>query len=300
MADSKVVYLIELTDRLFNMLKMRERLLIADASLRPVAIFWVFYAIAISGPYMHDPVRFPVFEGFMCSVIVFAVYYYLIGAVRRSSETYLNKLSAEYGYNLAKGSLKELLQKLENEKPYKDRDDPWWVRFLFNIARILHLPRRGLLQAAVVFAQLVFLSFYAWNYYKYFGHDAAAHFPVLAWKLHGVVTLFGVLMMVKNASFLLNIKFFLTLAKGVLDLKGSGERAIDAFAKEQEAMKERVQASMTEFRMVENNPLVPGCGGCVKSMAAHVAEDVAAVPVPTIVPILPAVRTGNQGSKTGP
>ena len=294
MADSKVVHKIELTDRLFNMLKMRERLLIADAALRPIAFFWVVVAVAFGAPLADDPTKFAIFDGFLYSVLIFSSYYALIGGVRRSTEKFLNKLAAEYDYDLSKGSLRELQAKLDKEKPFKDSDDPWLVRFLFGIARVLHLPRRGLVQALVVFAQFAFLAFYVWNYYKYFGHAAIANFPAIMWKMHGAVTLFGLLMMIKNASFLLNNKFFLTLAKGVLDLKGSGERAIDAFAKEQEAIKGKVEASMTTYRMVENDPLVAGCGGCVKNMAAHVAQDVAVMPVPTIVPILPAVRSGNQ------
>lgn len=297
MADSKVVHMIELTDRLFNMLKMRERLLIADAALRPIAFLWVVVAVAFGGPLADDPTKFAVFDGFLYSVLIFSSYYALIGGVRRSTEKFLNKLAAEYGYDLAKGSLKELQAKLDKEKPFKDSDDPWLVRFLFGIARVLHLPRRGLVQALVVFAQLVILAFYVWNYYKYFGHAATANFPAMLWKLHGAVTLFGLLMMIKNASFLLNNKFFLTLAKGVLDLKGAGGRAVDAFASENEAaLRSRVEASMTEFRMVDNKPLVHGCGTCVQTMATHVTRDVAEIAVPKVIPIMPDTQSGKQAT----
>ena len=227
--DGRVV---ELKGRLFNTLKMRERLLTADAMLRPIAQFWILSAVAIGGPFAYDPERFPVYRGFILSAICFAVYYGLIGGVRRTTETYLEKLAATFGYDLTRGSIKDLQAKLDTVKPFKDSDDPRLVRFLFDVARCLHLPRRGLVQQTVVISQLIFLGYYVYNYVHYWGNLTDAHFPDNLWQLHGAVTLFGVIMMVKNASFLLNSKYFLAIAKGVLDWKSSAGKAITGLAEE--------------------------------------------------------------------
>lgn len=210
---------VELRGRLFNTLKLRERLLTADTMLRPICQLWIVAALLIGGPLVHDPVKYPVHQGFILSCICFGVYYWLIGSVRRSTEVYLEKLAAMYGYDLTKGSLKTLQCQLDKEKTFKDSDDPKFVRFLFGITRFLHLPRRGLVQQTVVLAQFIFLGYYVYSYVHFFGSYTPEHFPAILWQLHAAVTLFGVFMMAKNASFLLTSRFFLALMKGAIDFK---------------------------------------------------------------------------------
>lgn len=224
MTDIKVLEkvdasLVELTGRLFNTLKLRERLLTADAMLRPIGQLWLLAAVFIGGPYVYDPLRYPVHTGFIYSAISFALYYGLIGSVRRSTETYLEKLAASFGYDLTKGSLKALQGQLDVNKPFKDSDDPRLVQFLFRVGNHLHLPRRGLVQQTVVLAQFIFLGYYTFNYIRFFGDYTPEHFPEILWQLHGAVTLFGVIMMAKNASFLLTSRFFLAFIKSALDFK---------------------------------------------------------------------------------
>ncbi len=265
---------IELKGRLFNILKMRERLLIADAILRPIAQLWIVAAVLICAPYAYDPMIYPIYWGFIVSVVIFATYYGLIGTVRRSTEVYLEKLAATYGYDLTKGSLGELQQKLDIEKPFRDSDDPAIVKNIFAIAKLCFLPRRGLIQQTVVMSQIIFLGYYVYNYAHFFGGQTLNYFPNILWQMHAAVTLFGIIMMVKNASFLITSRFFLALTNMVLDPRGSGRRVSDRIA-DAESTHAAIKSAMEEYRF--NGDIPPPsneCGTCIKGMAIHVVGEV--------------------------
>lgn len=261
----------ELEDRLFNLLKLRERLLIADAILRPIAFLWAIAGVAVGGPYIFDPVAYPAHIEYAYSILVFAVYYGLIGAVRRATETYLNKLAVQYGYDPSTESLRDLLSRLNSVKPFKESDDPAIVSFLFTLTRFL--PRRGLIQLLVVLAQFVFLTYWAYNYYRYFGHTNAAHFPDVLWKLHAAITLFGIIIMVKNAAFLIDNRFFLALTKAVLDPKGTAEDAVEGLAR-RTTPAEKVEGAMRDYRFKDRDPPISDCDSCIKGMAKQVLDSV--------------------------
>ena len=223
---------LELGGRLFNVVKLRDRLLTADALLRPIAQFWILTSILIATPTVYNPLLYPVHMGYLYSSILFVLYYGLIDVTRRSTETYLEKLANVYEYDLRSNGLAKLRTELAELRPFKETDDPPIVKFLFEIARKLHLPRRGLIQQTVVCAQLIFLVLYGYNYVRYFGTSSSVNFPDMLWMLHGSVTLYGIVMMMQNASFLLNNKFFLAVVRGVIDWKGSAGKAASSLAED--------------------------------------------------------------------
>lgn len=206
----------EINGRRYNTLKMRMTLLKVDAILRLQLLLWAPFILAVLFLYGFAPSKYPLHVSLIWSVGFYLTHYVLVGLVRRMSETYLGKLCSHSGDARCKD-----LSVYENEslKPYRRADDPMLVRRAFKLTGGLGLPSRGLGQMSVACFHFFALCAYVLNYVHYFGHVDEQFAPSSLYLLHGVVTAGGLLMIIKNAGYLISSQHIFALLKGVIDWK---------------------------------------------------------------------------------
>ena len=210
----------EINGRRYNTLKMRMTLLKVDAILRLQLLLWAPFILIVLFLYGFAPAKYPLHISLIWSVGFYLTHYVLVGLVRRMAETYLGKLCAHSGDARCKD-----LSVYENEslKPYRRADDPVLVRRAFKFTGALGLPSRGLGQMSVACFHFFALCTYVLNYAHYFGHADEQFAPTSLYLLHGVITAGGLLMIIKNAGYLISSQHILALLKGVIDWKILGE-----------------------------------------------------------------------------
>jgi hypothetical protein len=268
----------EINDRRYNTLKMRMTLLKVDAILRLQLLLWIPFILVVLFCYGFVPSKYPLHSSLIWSTGFYLTHYVLVGLVRRMAETYLGKLCAHSGNERCKD-----LSVFENEslKPYKRADDPLLVRRAFAFTGALGLPSRGLGQMSVASFHFFVLITYIANYLHYFGHPAVQFTPASVYLLHGVVTGGGLLMIIKNAGYLISSQHILVLLRGIIDWKKLG-REHDHLEHEEHTAEEAIGDSMKQYRFEDNKPPVPACHRCVTNMAKHVADEVPMVVLPNI------------------
>lgn len=266
----------EINDRRYNTLKMRMTLLKVDAILRLQLLLWIPFILVVLFCYGVVPSKYPLHVSLIWSIGFYLTHYVLVGLVRRMAETYLGKLCAHSGDARCKD-----LSIFENEalKPYKRADDPVLVRRAFAFTGALGLPSRGLGQMSVAFFHFFVLITYIANYVHYFGSVDARFAPVSLYLLHGVVTAGGLLMIIKNAGYLVSSQHILVLLRGIIDWR-LGEHARGGH--EEESPEDAIGDSMKQYRFEDNKPPVKACHRCVTNMAKHVATEVPMVLLPNI------------------
>lgn len=267
----------EINDRRYNTLKMRMTLLKVDAILRLELLLWSPFIFIVLVLYGFAPSKYPLHLSLIWSVGFYLTHYVFVGFVRRMAETYLGKLCAHSGDARCKD-----LSVFENEalKPYKRADDPVLVRRAFAFTGAIGLPSRGLGQMSVASFHFFALCTYVLNYVHYFGYTDEQFAPVSLYLLHGVITAGGLLMIIKNAGYLISSQHILAILKGVIDWKLVGEHA-HSHHKEQ-TPEGAIKDSMTQYRFADNKPPVHACHQCVTHMAKHVADEVPMVVLPNI------------------
>lgn len=243
---------------------MRMTLLKVDAILRLQLLAWMSFDLVVLILYGFAPWKYPLHFSLIWSTGFYLTHYVLVGLVRRMTETYLGKLCLYSDDNRCKD-----ISVFENKnlKPYKRADDPVLVRRAFVFLGAFGLPSRGLGQMSVACFHFFVLVAYAINYVRFFGHADALFAPTSIYILHGVVTAGGLLMIVKNAGYLISSRHILALLKGIIDFKVAG-RSIASIDEDRSDM---LESSMKQFRFEENKPPVKACHTCVHWMAKHIA-----------------------------
>jgi hypothetical protein len=200
-------------ERLFNATKLSRALLSADAVLTWAFLLWVLYVGVVVCRYAWSPRVNPLHYELGWSLSIFFAYYALIGFVRRQTQKYEIRLRSE-----CQACIPETGSVLMGERVYREDDDPLVARIAFRARDVLWLPRRGLGQSCVVLAQFIFGLLYIVNDIRHTYWDATVSFPDRMWVLHGLMTVGGVLILMKNAGFLIEVRQLLRVFEDLLGL----------------------------------------------------------------------------------
>jgi hypothetical protein len=199
-------------ERLFNSVKLSRSLLSADAVLTWAFLLWIIYVMSVAGRYAWNPSRYALEYGVVWSVSIFFVYYSIIGFVRRQTQKYEIRLRSE-----CIDCVSENGETLVNARVYNEEDDPMLARIAFRARDVFHLPRRGLGQSCVVLAQFAFGVLYIMNDVRH-SIDTTVLFPDRLWIIHGIITAGGMLILLKNAGFLVEVRQLLRVFEDMLGL----------------------------------------------------------------------------------
>jgi hypothetical protein len=204
-------------ERLFNLFKLKQRLLIADAWLTIAFVLWAGYTGVISVLYALDPARFPISNyGYWVSLSSFFIYYAVVGFIRRQADRNYITLCADYpDSTCGNGKI------FKNKKPYDEKDDPPAAQLAFKMREWFPIiPRRGAAQAYIVIWQFVIGFCYIMNYswYVLYRKDlSGANEPTLLYLAQTTMTGGGLLILLKNAGFLFDTKKLLEFISGIAE-----------------------------------------------------------------------------------
>ncbi|OGZ05709.1 MAG: hypothetical protein A2942_00015 [Candidatus Lloydbacteria bacterium RIFCSPLOWO2_01_FULL_50_20] len=199
-------------ERYFNMFKLRQSLLDADSAITYAYVLWARFALLVAILLAIDPVRFPWRVDFVFGLSAFLVYYALIGFVRRQTERNFTEISAQHpDPNYHKSD------EFKKKKPYHEEDDPPLAHFFFRMRPKLGIPRRGAAQKEVIIWQFVVVLCYVVNYswYVVWRGETSGDISLL-WMLQVTMTSGGILVLFKNAGFLVNTRHLLQGIQGLV------------------------------------------------------------------------------------
>ena len=267
----------ELRERRYNTIKMRITLMNVDALLRLIVLPWVLFVGTVATIYTISPTLHPFNTFIAWSIGCFFSHYIVVGMIRRMSDTYLTKLCAA-DENVKQCKTLGYYENAKN-KPYRSEDDPLLTRLSFRITGMFGIPRRGLGHMLIALSHWLILFLYILNYCLYFRNYNANVAPASLFVLHLILTIAGVGMILKNASYLIKSRDILAIIRGVLDWRSAAERAVSSIAEVEANPEFAIKDSMEIFRFRDNQPPVSTCHTCVRHMAKHVAEEVPMVMV---------------------
>lgn len=262
----------ELRERRYNTIKMRIALMNTDALLRLILLPWMLFAGIIAILYAIAPSSHPLHLFVVWSLGCYLGHYIIVGMTRRMAETYLTKLCATEGEFEQCRSAKHYED--DAQRPYKTGDDPALTRLSFGITNALGIPRRGLGHMLIALSHWLILFLYAMNYVLYFRHSDLSNAPADLFMLHLMLTIAGVVMILKNAGYLIKSKDIIALIRGVLDWRGVVSRGAAAVELENEDPEATIKSSMEAYRFKNNKPPVTTCHTCIQHMAKHIVDEI--------------------------
>ncbi len=215
----------ELVDRRFNTHHLRDAYASSDALMRYPMAGWIVFSLVVGVFYGLQPDSFILYNGIIYSVGLFFLYYMLLGFVRRKTDKYLPKLfvNEPLVWEKLRHDRKAAISFFDESanKPYDRSADPGLVRWVYSRwGRLGFIPKRGLAQALIVLSQYAVLGLYVVAFYRYAEKPLPTNFPVDLWKLHAVLTVAGLLIMVKNLSFLISHRHFVLFLEAAALLRG--------------------------------------------------------------------------------
>ncbi|MEK7118376.1 MAG: hypothetical protein AAB869_02090 [Patescibacteria group bacterium] len=202
-------------ERLFNTLKLSNSLLDADSIITYAFFLWTRFTMLVVVLLAINPERFPWRTDFCFALGASLVYYALIGFMRRQSQRNLVSLCAQHPEpeNCKNGRI------FDGRKPYDETNDPPLARQSFRLRPYFGIPRRGFAQREVIIWQFVAALCYIVNYSWYVLYRGETSGDIsLLWMLHVTMTAGGVLVLFKNAGFLIDTN---NLLKTIEELAGS-------------------------------------------------------------------------------
>ncbi len=201
-------------ERLFNLFKLKNTLLIGDACLTFALCIWGVFTAVMLLLFAFNPPRFPMHASYFFSLGTFVVYYAVIGFIRRQADRNYSALCAEYPEGDARS-----LTMFKDKKPYDEKHDPPVVRFAFRLRRWFFIPRRGAAQTFIVVWQFLVAFAYILNYCLYVlyrGDTSLAVYPEAIWYAQVTMTGGGLLILLKNAGFLFDTSKLLKTLQGLI------------------------------------------------------------------------------------
>lgn len=199
-------------ERLFNTLKLSNSLLDADSIITYAFLLWTRFAMIVAILLAVDPMRFPWRLDFVFALGAFLVYYAAIGFVRRQTQRNLDSLCAQHPdpEKCKKGKI------FEGRRPYNEENDPPLARRFYRLRSKLGIPRRGAAQKEVIMWQFVMALCYIGNYswYVIWRGETSGDISLL-WMLHVTMTAGGILVLFKNAGFLVDTSRLLKTIEGL-------------------------------------------------------------------------------------
>jgi len=201
-------------ERLFNLFKLKNTLLIGDAWLTFAFCIWGGFTAVMLLLFAFDPLRFPMHASYFFSLGTFLVYYAVIGFIRRQADRNYSVLCAEYPAGDARS-----ITMFKDKKPYDEKNDPPIVRFAFRLRRWFLIPRRGAAQTFIVVWQFLVGLAYVLNYCLYVlyrGDTSLAVYPEAIWYAQVTMTGGGLLILLKNAGFLFDTSKLLKTLQGLI------------------------------------------------------------------------------------
>lgn len=200
-------------ERLFNTLKLSNSLLDADSIITYAFLLWTRFAMLVAILLAFDPVRFPWRLDFCFALGAFLVYYALIGFMRRQTQRNLIALCAQHPDpdHCRSGKM------FAGRRPYDEKNDPPLAHRFFRLRSKLGIPRRGAAQKEVIVWQFVVALCYIGNYswYVLWLGDTTQSNLALLWMLHVTMTAGGILVLFKNAGFLVDTSRLLKSIEGI-------------------------------------------------------------------------------------
>lgn len=201
-------------ERLFNTLKLSNSLLDADSIITYAFLLWTRFAMLVVILLAIDPVRFPWRIDFCFALGAFLAYYALIGFMRRQTQRNLIALCAQHPEtdDCMSGKF------FKGRRPYNEANDPPLAHQFFRLRSKLGIPRRGAAQKEVIIWQFVVALCYIMNYSWYVlwrGDTSSEDSLALLWMLHVTMTAGGILVLFKNAGFLVDTSRLLKTIEGL-------------------------------------------------------------------------------------
>ena len=199
-------------ERLFNTLKLSNSLLDADSIITYAFLLWTRFAMLVAVLLAIDPVRFPWRFDFCFALGASLGYYALIGFMRRQAQKNLISLCAQH----PDPAICKNGKIFEGRKPYDETNDPPLARRGFRLRPYLGIPRRGFAQREVIVWQFVVALCYIVNYSWYVLYRGEISGDIsLLWMLHVTMTAGGILVLFKNAGFLVDTNNLLKTIEGL-------------------------------------------------------------------------------------